>query len=197
VPRFAWRDDPPGTASLQKLMATIFNHPDHPKFLNPGARNGSPSVMADLVCFCLAAAPGYISSRSFHPPSTSSNHRISLGHSFPILFSLHLLSLRGFEFSTSPVALAAIPSSAKALEVRCLSNVLHISTTPVQLGSLISFSFTYFLLTLDSSGVLPTFAIDYDPLLFEALYTSILHTAVDSAHDSAHDRRFFTHPVDP
>jgi hypothetical protein len=65
------------------------------------------------------------------------------------------------------VALAAIPSSAKALEVYCLLNVLHISTT-VQLGSFTSPSFTHLLLTLDSSGVLPTFAIDYDPLLYEA-----------------------------
>jgi hypothetical protein len=49
-------------------MVAIFNHPDHPKFLNPGARNGSPSVMADLVCLCLAAAPGYISlAVSAHP----------------------------------------------------------------------------------------------------------------------------------
>jgi hypothetical protein len=129
VPRFAWRDDPRKPHPSQKLMVSIFNHPDHPKFLNPGARNGSPLTMADPVCLCLAAASGYISSRSFHLPSTSSNYYISLGHSFLILFSLYLFSLRGFEFLTSPVALAMIPSSAKALELRYLSSVLHISTT--------------------------------------------------------------------
>jgi hypothetical protein len=123
--------------------------------------------MARLVYLCLAAARGYISSRSFHLPSTSSNYRISFAHSFPHC-SLFTFSLRGFEFSTSPVALAAIPSSAKALEVCYLSNVLHISTTTMQLGSFTSSSFTHLLLTLDSSGVLPTFAIDYDPLLYEA-----------------------------
>jgi hypothetical protein len=66
------------------------------------------------------------------------------------------------------MALAAIPSSMKALEVCCLSNVLHISTTTVQLGSFTLSSFTHLLLTLDSSGVLPIFAINYDPLLYEA-----------------------------
>ena len=109
----------------QKLIVPIFNHLNHPKFLNLGARNGSPLAMADLICLCLAAAPSYISSRSFYLPSTSNNYRISLGHSF--LFPLYPLSLRGFEFSTSPVALAAIPSYIKALEVCCLLNVLHIS----------------------------------------------------------------------
>ena len=64
----------------------------------------------------------------------------------------------------------------------------------MQLGSFTLSSFTYLLLTLDSSGVLPTFAIDYNPLLFEALHTLILYTAVDFAHNSAHDRQFFTHP---
>lgn len=107
------------------------------------------------------------------------------------------------------MALAAIPSSAKALEVCCLSNVLHISTTIVQLGSFTSSSFTHLLLTLDSSGVLPTFAIDYDPLLYEApskfilssppsipqFFTrlstlhSTLHTTLYTAVDSSHTRR--------
>ncbi len=149
--------------------------------------------MADLVYLCPIATPSYISSRSFHPPSTSSNYRISLRHSLLTLFPLHLLSLRSFEFSTSPIALAAIPLFAKALEVRYLLNVLHISTTTIQLGSFTLSSFTHLLLTLDSSGVLPTFAINYNSLLFEALYTSILHTAVDSARDC----RFFTHLIDP
>lgn len=94
---------------------------------------------------------------------------------------------------TSPAALATIPSSAKALKVYCLSNVLHISTTTVQLGFFTLSSFTHLLLTFDSSGVLPTYAIDYNPLLFEVLHTSILHTTVDSAHDSAHNRGFFIH----
>ena len=39
--------------------------------------------MADLTCLCLEAAPGYMSSRSFHLPSSSSNYRISFQHSFP------------------------------------------------------------------------------------------------------------------
>jgi hypothetical protein len=115
----------------QKLMVTIFNHPDHLKFLNLGARNGSLLVMVDLVCFCLMAAPGYISSRSFYLPSTSSNYYISLGHSFLTLFSLYLLSLRGFKFSISSVALAIILLFAKALEVCYLLNVLYISTTTI------------------------------------------------------------------
>jgi hypothetical protein len=86
------------------------------------------------------------------------------------------------------VALAAIPSSAKALEVRCLSNVLHISTATVQLGSLTSSSFTL-LLPLDSSGILPTFSLNYDPLLYEAPSKFILssppsipHTTVDPSN---------------
>ncbi len=101
---------------------------------------------------------------------------------------------------------AAIPSSAKALGVRCLLNVLHISTTTVQLGSSTLSSFTHLLLTLDSSGVLPTFVIDYDPLLFEALRTAVdsahdsglctrlwtLHTTLDSAHDSRLCTRLWT-----
>ena len=186
------------------MIVTIFNHPNHPKFLSLGAGNGSLSAIVDLVCLCLAAAPGYISSRSFHPPSTSSNYCISFAYSFSTLFPLHFLSLshRGFEFSSSPVALAAIPSSAKALEVCCLSNVLHNSTITIQLGSFTLSPFTYLLLTLDSSGILLTFAINYNPLLYKApskfilssppfilqfftqlstLHTT-LHTTVDSSH---------------
>jgi len=73
----------------------------------------------------------------------------------------------------------------------------------MQLGSFTASSFIY-LLTLDSAGVLPTFALDYDPfftkhlrsLFFHRpLHTLILHTTVDSAHDSVHGHRFFTHPL--
>jgi hypothetical protein len=155
-------------------MVTIFNHLDHLKFLNPGARNGSLLVIADLVYLCLAATLSYISSYSYHPPSTSSNYRISLGHSFLTLFPLHLLSLKGFEFSTSPVALTAIPSFIKALEVRYLLNVFHISTTTMQLGSFTLSSFTHLLLTLDNSRVLLTFAINCNPLLYKAPLKFIL-----------------------
>ena len=62
------------TASPPKLLVVILTI----QVLNPGARNGSPSAMAGLVR--LEAAPGYISSPSFHPPSTSSDHRISFAH---------------------------------------------------------------------------------------------------------------------
>jgi hypothetical protein len=82
----------------------------------------------------------------------------------------------------------------KALEVRCLSNDLYISTTTVQLSSFILSSFIDLLLTLDSSGVLPTFALDYNPLLYKAPSKFILslppfipYTAVDSVYNSIYN----------
>jgi hypothetical protein len=163
------------------LIVTIFNYFNYPKFLNLRARNSSLLAIANLVYLCFIAALSYISSRSFYLPFTSSNYYISLTHSLLILFPL--LSLKGFEFSTSPLALAAILSFAKALEVCYLSNA---STSLLLLYNSVSFtlsSFTYFPLTLNSSGILPIFAINYNPLFFEALYTLILYTAIDSTHD--------------
>jgi hypothetical protein len=81
------------------------------QILNLEARNGSLSAMAGLVCLCLKAAPGYINSRGFCSPLTFSNYCISFEHSF---LHCHLLSL---ELSTSPAALAAIPSSTKTFPV--------------------------------------------------------------------------------
>jgi hypothetical protein len=162
------------------LIVTIFNYFNYPKFLNLRARNSSLLAIANLVYLCFIAALSYISSRSFYLPFTFSNYRISLRHS--LLTPFPLLSFRGFEFSTSPLALAAILSFAKALEVCYLSNA---STSLLLLYNSVSFtlsSFTYLPLTLDSSGVLLIFAINYDPLLFEALYTLILYTAIDFAH---------------
>jgi hypothetical protein len=59
--------------------------------LNPGARNGSPSVMEGLVCPCLEAAPGYISlavSAHPRPPATISSPLHTLFHTVPSLPSL-------------------------------------------------------------------------------------------------------------
>jgi hypothetical protein len=93
------------------------------------------------------------------------------------------------------MVLAAIPSCAKALEVCYLSDVLAISTTTVHTRFFYSSAFTHHLLTLDSSGVLPTSPLTTIPLLYEApskcillvtlhtsttLYTSILRTPVNS-----------------
>jgi hypothetical protein len=57
--------------------------------------------MADLVPLCHEAAPGYISSRSFRPPSTFSNHHTSVKRFFSTLFPLHFLPHRGFELDES------------------------------------------------------------------------------------------------
>jgi hypothetical protein len=152
--------------------------------------------MAGLVYLCLEAAPGYISSRSFRPPSTSSNHRISSEHSSPSL------SQRGLEFSTSPVALAAIPSSTKTLEVYFLLAALRISTTLQPGSSLFPPSLTFFtfslsealdleLSTVPVSSPCPPHWLQSPPLrstlevysLLAALHISTTLLRLDSTHD--------------
>jgi hypothetical protein len=88
--------------------------------------------MAGLVCLYLKAAPGYISSRSFRLPSTSSIHWSPLHTLFYTILSSPSLKLL-----TSPMALATIPSFMKTLQVYFLLAILHIYTTTLQLGSIL------------------------------------------------------------
>jgi len=94
VPRLAWSDDnrspPPKNCWLSSSIILTL------QVLNPGARNGSPSVMEGLVCLCLEAAPGYISlAISAHPRrlATIASPLHTLFHTVPVP-SLSSLSQR-------------------------------------------------------------------------------------------------------
>ncbi|KAH8799422.1 hypothetical protein F5884DRAFT_811932 [Xylogone sp. PMI_703] len=162
----------------------------------------SPSVMAGLVCLCLEAAPGYISlavSAHPRPAVTIASPLHALFHTVPSSPSL--------ELSTSPVALAAIPSFTKTFQVYFLLAALYVCTTTLQLGSLFippspthlhSLSFFRRFRTLNSRQfpcLLPALDIDYDLLLCEAPSRLILSSPPSTFPppplqlDSSHDRR--------
>jgi hypothetical protein len=151
------------TFPSQKLLVVIFNHPDI-QVLNTGARNSSPSVMEGLVCLYLEAAPGYISlavSAHPRPPATIASPLHTLFHTVPSSPSLSqrlriLDKSRGLGYN--PLVCEG-PRSSLSLK-RPLHLYYHCATRFFYL-----IPFTHLLLTLDSSGVLPTFAIDYDPLV--------------------------------
>jgi hypothetical protein len=152
--------------------------------------------MEGLVCLCLKAAPGYISlavSAHPRPPATIASPLYTLFHTVPCLPSLSqrlriLDKSRGLGYN--PLVCKGPRSS---LSLKRPPYLHHYTTRFFYL-----IPFTHLLLTLDSSGVLPTFAIDYDPLLYEApskfilssppsipqFFTrpSTLHTTVDSSH---------------
>jgi hypothetical protein len=86
--------------------------------------------MARLVYLCLKAALSYISlvvSVYPRPLKTIASPLYTLFYTIPSSPSL--------ELSTSPVALAAIPSFTKTLQVYFLLAALHICTTTLQFGS--------------------------------------------------------------
>jgi hypothetical protein len=100
--------------------------------------------MEGLVCLCLEAAPGYISlavSAHPRPPATIASPLHTLFHTVPSSPSL--------ELSTSPVALGAVPSFTKTLQVYFLLAALHNCTTTLPFGSALippsPTSFTFFL----------------------------------------------------
>jgi hypothetical protein len=159
--------------------------------------------MAKLVCLSLAAAPGYISSRGFYPPSTSSNHRTSFAHSFPhcSLFTFFLSEASNSRQVSWPwLRSPRLQGPRSSLSLKRPPHLHYQGAT--RFFYLISF--THLLLTLDSSGIVLTFAIDYDPLLYEApskfilfsppsitqfLRPSTLHTTLHTTVDSSHTRR--------
>jgi len=136
---------PENRVSSQKLIVIIFNYSNTPKSLIQEPENGSLLVIAGLVYLCLEATPGYISSRSFRLPSTSSNYRISFEHSFPHC-SLFTFSLSYSRRVPWPWLRFPPPRNSQSL----LSPSLRISTTP-QLGFYIPPSLTFAPLSLSLS----------------------------------------------
>jgi hypothetical protein len=112
----------------QKLLVTIFNYPDNQ---NPQSRSQKwLPISHGNTRLSLPYGRSRIYKFLRFPPTLDLQQPSHLLYTlFSILFPLYLLSLRGFEFSTSHMVLAAIPSFIKALEVRYLSNDLHISIT--------------------------------------------------------------------
>jgi hypothetical protein len=164
--------------------------------LNPGARNGSPSVMEGLICLCLEAAPGYISlavSAHARPPATIASPLHTLSYTISSSPSLEL---------SSPAALAAIPSFTKTFQVYFLLAALHICTTTLQFGSTLippSSTFTFFLSkaldlehsTIPVSSPCPRHWLRSPPLrstlevysLLAAICISTTPLQLDSRHD--------------
>jgi hypothetical protein len=160
--------------------------------------------MEGLVCLCLEAAPGYISlavSAHPRPPATIASPLHTLFHTVPSSPSLsqrlQILD-KSCGLGYNPLVCEGPRSSLSLkrpphLHYHCATRFFYL------------IPFTHLLLTLDSSGVLPTFAIDYDPLLYEApskfilfsppsipqFFTrpSTLHTTLHTTVDSSHTRR--------
>src|SRR6266536_2642405 len=131
--------------------------------------------MAGLVRLCLKAAPGYISSRSFHPPSTSSNHRISLNTLFHIAPSSPSLS----HSRRVPWPWLRFPPTRNSQ--RLFSPSLRISTTLQLSSSLIPPSLSFTPRHRLRSPLLRS-TLEVYPLL-AALHISTTPLQLDSSHD--------------
>jgi hypothetical protein len=108
--------------------------------------------MAGLVCLCLKAALGYISSRSFHPPSTSCNHYISFKHSF-LHCSLFTFSLSRLHDESRGLGCDSLlhKDSPSLFSPRCPPHLHHHSATQFYTHS----SFAHLLYFLPLEGLRP------------------------------------------